>query len=46
MPKAMLKIKIVDGFKAMPVYPIIPAVMSRGMMLGGREIAIIRREGN
>ena len=41
IPKAILKINIVEGFIGMPMYPINPAVISSGSKFGIREIIII-----
>jgi len=37
IPSAMLKTNTVDGFKGIPVQPITPAVIIRGMTLGMSE---------
>ena len=37
MPRATLNINTVEGFKATPAQPIIPAVTSNGITLGMRE---------
>ena len=42
MPKAILNTSMVEGFKGIPAYPIIPAVMSMGIRLGMSEIKTIR----
>ena len=42
IPKAILNTSMVEGFKGIPAYPIIPAVMSMGIRLGMREINTMR----
>ena len=37
MPRATLNIKTVEGFRATPTQPIMPAVTSNGIKLGMRE---------
>ena len=46
IPKAMLKTRIVEGLSGIPANPIIPAVISRGTILGIREIIIILKDLN
>ena len=46
IPKAMLNTKMVDGFIGIPKYPIKPAVINSGKMLGISEIKIILKERN
>ena len=41
IPKAILKISIVEGLIGIPMYPINPAVISNGSKFGIREIMII-----
>ena len=41
IPNTMLKISAVLGFSGMPKYPMIPAVIKSGMMLGIMEMTII-----
>ena len=39
IPKAILKIRMVEGFRLMPKYPMIPAVIKSGIKLGNNEIS-------
>ena len=44
IPKATLKIITDEGFKWMPLKPIMPPVMARGIKLGTKAIRIIRKD--
>ena len=46
IPKATLKTITVDGFKVMPIQPIIPAVIINGIKFGTNEQSNIRNERN
>lgn len=46
IPKAILKIKMVEGLKRMSKKPIIPAVITRGIKHGNLDRIIIRTERN
>ena len=46
IPKAILKINIVEGFKGIPVKPITPAVIINGSKFGINEIRIILNDLN
>ncbi|MNT83477.1 hypothetical protein D3C72_2233480 [compost metagenome] len=39
----MVKIRMVEGFSEIPKYPIMPAVIIKGTMLGSKEINIMPR---
>ena len=44
MPRATLNIKTVDGFILIPSHPIMPAVITKGIMFGINEQIKIRNE--
>ena len=46
IPKAILKIKIVDGLNRIPKNPMIPAVIANGIKQGSFDNMIIRNERN
>ena len=46
MPNATLKTNTVDGFKETPTQPIIPAVISKGTILGTNEHINIGKDLN
>ena len=46
IPKAMLNTKMVLGFNGILKYPIVPAVIINGMMLGMIAMIIILIDGN
>ena len=46
IPNATLNTNTVDGFKATPVHPMIPAVINRGTILGIKEQIKIGKDLN
>ena len=46
IPSAMLNIKTVEGFKAIPAQPITPAVITSGITLGIKEQTNMRTDLN
>ena len=46
IPRAILKIKTVEGFNAIPTQPIRPAVITKGITLGIKEQSKIRTDLN
>ena len=46
IPNATLKTNTVEGFSGIPTQPIIPAVISKGIILGIREQIRIRADRN